>query len=236
MSRTPGAVTIKKKSDEQRKRPSFGFQLRRTNASNLSVIDSKFTRSSIHIMAFLIRFITIATIAISISACASSRSLGDSVSDLTSNAAIKGVLFSDRDHDYSDVDLTVHEGRLLLTGTMNTDEGRAKLIANAWKADGVDLVIDEIFIAQKTSFGQGFEDTRIDQTLRAKLLADRDVTSGDYKIAVSRAIIYLIGSTRTQAELDEALELASSISGVEKIVHYVNVRSPNNSTTILQQN
>jgi len=187
-------------------------------------------------MPFLIRFITIASIAITLAACASSRGLGDSVADLTSNAAIKSVLIADRDHDYSDIDLTVHEGRLLLTGTMNTEEGRAKLIGNAWQAEGVNLVIDEIQIAQKTSFGQGFEDTRIDQTLRAKLLADNDVTSGDYKIGVSRAIIYLIGSTRTQEELDEALRLASSISGVEKIVHYVNVRSPNNTNTHAQQN
>lgn len=187
-------------------------------------------------MAFLTRFITITTIAIALTACASSRGLSDSVADLTSNAAIKGVLIADRDHDYSDVDITVHEGRLLLTGTMNTEEGRAKLIANAWKAEGVDLVIDEIHIAQKTSFGQGFEDTRIDQTLRAKLLADKDVTSGDYKIAVSRAVVYLIGSTRTQEELDEALRLASSISGVEKIVHYINVRTPNNINTNAQQN
>ncbi len=187
-------------------------------------------------MAFPIRFIIAATIALSLAACASSRGLGDSVSDLTANAGIKGVLFSDRNHDYSDIDLTVHEGRLLLTGTMNTEEGRTRLIANAWRADGVDLVIDEIHIAQKTSFGQGFEDTRIDQTLRAKLLADKDVTSGDFKIAVSRAIVYLIGSTRTQAELDEALKLARSISGVEKIVHYVNVRTPNNVTNPSQQN
>ena len=178
-------------------------------------------------MSYPIRIIITAAVAIGLAACASSRGLGDSVTDLTANAEIKGVLFSDRNHDYSDVDLTVYEGRLMLTGAMPTEEGRAKLLANAWKAEGVDQVIDEIKIDEKTSFGQGFEDTRIDQTLRAKLLADADVTSGDYKIAVSNAIIYLIGSTRTQAELDEALRLASTIGGVKKVVHYVNVRMPN---------
>ncbi|MHA7871335.1 MAG: BON domain-containing protein [Hyphococcus sp.] len=170
---------------------------------------------------------------LALGACASSRGLDDSVADLTANAELKGVLFTDRDHDYSDVDITIHEGRLMLTGTMRTEEGHQKLLANAWKADGVDQVIDEILIEEKTSFGQGFEDTRIDQTLRAKLLADNDVTSGDFKIAVSQATVYLIGSTRTQGELDEALRLARSIAGVEKVVHYVNVRMPEPAT--LQQ-
>lgn len=182
------------------------------------------------------RMILAAGAVICLAACASSRSLDDSFTDIAANAELKGVLFSDRAHDYSDVDLTVHEGRLMLTGTMRTDEGHEKLIANSWKAEGVDQVIDEIKIDEKTSFGQGFEDTRIDQTLRAKLLADADVTSGDFKIAVSNAIVYLIGSTRTQAELDEALQLASTINGVEKVVHYVTVRMPSADSQTPQEN
>lgn len=161
-----------------------------------------------------------------LTACASSRALDDSVSDLTANAELKGVLFTDRNHDYSDVDITIHEGRLLLSGTMQSEEGREQLLANAWKADGVERVIDEILIEPKTTFRQGFIDTRIDQTLRARLLADNDVTSGDYKISVSKSVVYLIGSTRTQAELDEALRLAKTTRGVEKVVHYVTVRMP----------
>lgn len=181
------------------------------------------------------RAVLVAGAVLCLAACASSRSLDDSFTDIAANAEMKSVLFSDRSHDYSDVDLTVHEGRLMLTGTMRTDEGHEKLIANAWKADGVEQVIDEIKVDEKTSFGQGFEDTRIDQTLRAKLLADADVTSGDFKIAVSNAIIYLIGSTRTQAELDEALQLASTINGVEKVVHYVTVRMPSATSQPAEQ-
>jgi osmotically-inducible protein OsmY len=161
-----------------------------------------------------------------VSACASSRSLDDSLSDIAGNADLKGVLFTDRSHDYSDVDITLFEGRLMLTGTMRTEKGRDKLIENAWKADGVDQVIDEVFVGDRTSFGQGLADTRIDQTLKAKLLADGDVTSSRYKIAVSGGAIYLIGAARTQAELEEAVRLASTIGGVKKVVSHVAVRQP----------
>jgi len=164
--------------------------------------------------------------AMALAACASSRNLDETFSDMAGNAELKGVLFSDRTYDYGDIDITLFEGRLLLTGTMHSEDGRRKLIENAWKADGVDEVIDEIFVGDDTSFGQGFEDARIDQTLRAKLITDKNASSADYKIAVSNAVVYLIGAARSQEELDRALELARTVGGVEKVVSYVTLRGP----------
>lgn len=174
---------------------------------------------------FAARFILLFLVA-GLSACASSRSLDQSFADLSGNAELKSVLFADRTHDYGDIDITLYEGRLLLTGTMPSEEGRAKLIENAWKADNVKEVIDEVLIAKKTTFGQGFEDTRIDQTLRARLIGDREVSSAEYKIAVSDAVVYLIGAARSADALDEALTLARSVSGVEKVVSHVLLRGP----------
>ncbi len=173
---------------------------------------SSITRAALCAFAFL-----------TLAACASSRNLDQSFSDLGGNAQIKGVLFSDRNHDYSDVDITLFEGRLLLTGSMRSEDGRDKLIANAWKASGVDQVIDEIFIGDKTPFLQGVADARTDQTLRAKLVAADDVVSARYKIAVSGGIIYLIGAAKDQRELDRALEIASATGKAEKVINYVTV-------------
>ncbi len=159
-------------------------------------------------------------------ACASSRSLDDSFSDLAGNADLKGVLFTDRSFDYGDIDITLFEGRLMLTGTMRTEAGRAKLIENAWKADGVEQVIDEILVGDRTSFGQGLADTRIDQTLKAKLIADGDVTSTRYKIAVSGGTVYMIGAARTEGELEKAVSLARTVGGVNKVVSHVVARAP----------
>lgn len=164
--------------------------------------------------------------ALMLAACASSRNLDQTFTDLAGGTELKGVLFADRTHDYGDIDITLYEGRLLLTGTMRSEQGRAKLIENAWKAEGVKEVIDEIVIGDKTSIGQGFADARIDQTLRAKLIADKGTSSADYKIAVSGAVVYLIGAARSQEELDRALELASGVGGVEKVVSHVILRGP----------
>ena len=164
--------------------------------------------------------------ALSLSACASSRNLDDSFADLTGNAALKSVLFEDRSHDYGDVDITLYEGRLMLTGTMPSEAGRTKLIENAWKAENIKEVIDEVFVGDDTSFGQGVEDTRIDNTLRLRLTTAKNVVGSHYKIAVSGAVVYLLGVARDQAELDEAIELARSIAGVEKVVSHVALSAP----------
>ena len=157
-------------------------------------------------------------------ACASSRTLSGSVNDLEANATLKAVLFADRTFDYSDIDLTIYEGRLMLTGTMHSEDGRKKLVENAWKADGVEQVIDEIFVGDDTSIGQGFEDARIDQQLRAKYLSSGNIRSGNYKIAVSGAVVYLLGVARDQDELDAALAAAQTIGGVEAVVSHVTLR------------
>ncbi len=166
---------------------------------------------------------------LAVGACASSRSLDDSFSDIAGNAELKGVLFTDRNHDYGDIDITLFEGRLMLTGTMRTQEGRAKLMENAWKADGVEQVIDEVLIAEKTSFAQGLADTRIDQTLKAKFIADEDVISTRYKVSVSRGAVYLIGAAKTEAEHDMAVSLARTIGGVDNVFSHVVVRAPGNT-------
>jgi len=168
--------------------------------------------------------IAFAGLSLAIAGCASSPNLDESLSDIGANADLKGVLFADRTHDYGDVDITIFEGRLMLTGTMNTEEGRRKLIENAWKANGVDQVIDEILIADGTSIGQGFEDTRIDTTLRARLIADGDVKAGSFKTSVSRGVVYIIGVTPSERQLNAALDIARSIGGVEKVVSHMLVR------------
>ncbi len=158
---------------------------------------------------------------LALSACASSKTIGASVDDFNAANTVRGSLLADRSYDYSDVDITLYEGRLMLTGSMRTEEGRRKLVANAWKADNVRQVIDEIQIAQKTKRGQGLADSRIDQAINTKLLTDRGIASSDYKVAVSNGVVYILGIARDQVELDRALNHARSTSGVRLVRSHV---------------
>ncbi len=159
--------------------------------------------------------------AASAAGCASSRALDKSIADIGANAELKAVLFADRSHDYSDVDITMFEGRLMLSGGMRTEEGRRRLIENAWKANGVDQVIDEIFVGDKTPFAQGVEDGRIDAAMRAKFIKDDVVKSSRIKTSVSGGVVYLLGVAPDQASLDRAVEIARTMSGVSAVVSHI---------------
>jgi osmotically-inducible protein OsmY len=174
----------------------------------------------------MLRIAILALAAATLAACASSRSLSGSLSDISSDAQLKAVLFADRSHDYGDIDLTIYEGTLLLTGTMRSDDGRNAAVANAWKADGVKAVIDEIIVGDKTSIGQGIEDSRIEAALRARLIGDEAVKSGDFKIAVSGGVVYLIGAARDEAQIARATAIAADVSDVVRVVSHVSLRAP----------
>ena len=159
--------------------------------------------------------------AATLGACSTSKTMGNSLDDFSASQTVRTKLFSDRGHDYGDVDITIFEGRLMLTGTMRSEDGRKNLIANGWKAENVSQVIDEIFVGDKTGRGQGLSDVRIDQAIRTKYLTDRGLSSGDYKIAVSGGVVYILGVARDEIALNRALNHARSTSGVKKVVSHV---------------
>jgi len=165
--------------------------------------------------------IALSFLALMAAGCSSSRSFGANIDDFNADTGLKKVLFFDRDYDYSDVDITVFEGRVLLTGTMRSQGGQARLVENAFKAKNVIQVIDETILLPKTPFKQGLVDGRIDQALKARLLTDRGISSRNYKVAVSGSTVYIIGVARDETELTRTLNHAASTSGVQRVISHV---------------
>jgi osmotically-inducible protein OsmY len=163
---------------------------------------------------------------IALSGCATERTLGGTFRGIGSDATLKSKLFADRRHDYSDIDLTLSEGRLLLTGTMRSEEGRAVLVERARVVKGVKEVIDEVIVSDKTSRGQGWDDSEIDRTLKTRWMTARGVDSRNYKVSVSQGVVYVIGRARDDQELQHALAIARDVKGVSRVVSYVNVLFP----------
>ncbi|HBS30512.1 MAG TPA: hypothetical protein DEA40_02015, partial [Parvularcula sp.] len=62
--------------------------------------------------------------------------------------------------------------------------------------------------------------------LRTKLVFEGGVRSGNFKIAVSQGVVYLLGATLSDRSLNEALEIARSTGGVDRVVSHVLVKTP----------
>jgi hypothetical protein len=68
-------------------------------------------------------------------------------------------------------------------------------------------------------------DTVISTRLRTDLVADSQIKSINYTVRTENGVVYVIGSARSQAELNRVTDYARNIPNVRRVVSYVRIRS-----------
>ncbi len=127
-------------------------------------------------------------------------------------------------HDFTmfrKLDLTVNQGRVLITGVVQNPEHRVEAVRLAWQPSGVKTVINEIKVADSDGIVGYAKDSWITTKLRTALLADSEIESINYSIDTVQGTVYLMGFAQDQAELDRAIDISRTISGVKRVVSYV---------------
>src|SRR5436189_191616 len=71
---------------------------------------------------------------------------------------------------------------------------------------------------------QGTKDAWISSRLRTGLVFNASIRSVNYTIETVNKSVYLIGSARSQTELDEATTMARNTPDVKRVVSYVDIR------------
>jgi len=123
-----------------------------------------------------------------------------------------------------DFNITVYEGRTLLTGTSPNPELKAQAKQVASQIPGVVAIYDEIEVAPSEGAWQSVRDTWVSSQIRSNLVFASQVRSVNYTIDTVNGSVYLIGSARTQAELDRVTEAARNVPYVKRVVSYVEIR------------
>src|SRR5262249_33055858 len=118
----------------------------------------------------------------------------------------------------------VVDGRMLLTGRVPTYDDRDLAARIAADVPGVREVANELEVADGKTMNSYLADLRISNELRAKLMTDFKVAWVNYTVQTVAGTIYLMGTAKNQGELDRVTEHARKISGVQKVVSYVEVK------------
>ena len=139
--------------------------------------------------------------------------------------------FKDHHSAYSDINLQVQEGRVLLTGSVEDPELRVKAVRLAWQANGVREVINEIEVRDSESLSDAAQDTWISTRLRTRLIGDAEIQSRNYSIETVNGTVYLIGIAQNQGELDRVVAHARNVSYVKRVVDYVRVKGADGTTS-----
>lgn len=143
------------------------------------------------------------------------------VSDTAIRARINDYWFKYDTEMFSKVQLTVDQGRVLLTGVVQKPEHRVEAVRLAWQAKGVKQVINEIQVGNTRSLGTYTRDKWITGEIRTQMIFTKNIQSINYTIDTIKGVVYLMGVAQDQAELDRVIRLVQKVKGVKQVVSYV---------------
>ena len=149
------------------------------------------------------------------------RGLGGAISDTELRMRINSLWFDKDERMWRKLELQVHKGRALLTGVLDSREMADEAVGLAWKAKGVREVINEIQIGESGGAIGYARDTKISAEIKSRLVLDTKVASLNYSVTTTKGVVYIIGSARSQRELDIVNWYARNVGGVRKVVSYV---------------
>ncbi len=141
--------------------------------------------------------------------------------DATIKANINDLWFKHDVSMFSKLNMTVDQGRVLLTGVVQNPEHRVEAVRLAWQPKGVKQVINEIRVGESGTVGSYAKDEWITAQLRTRMIANADVQSINYSIETVRSSVYLMGVARNQEELNRVIRIAQRIKGVKEVISYV---------------
>lgn len=113
--------------------------------------------------------------------------------------------------------VTSFNRNVLLTGEAFNEESKAKAEALVKNVINVRNVINEMVVAPTSSMTARSNDTYITSKVKARIVADHQFPANYVKVVTERSVVYLMGLV-TKQEAEQAVEIASSTDGVEKVV------------------
>lgn len=155
---------------------------------------------------------------------ASEGGLSGAASDAAIQIKINDLWFRYDIEMFRKLDLTINQGRVLITGLVQNPEHRVEAVRLAWQPEGVKQVINEVRIAESEGIMGFAKDTWITTRLRTAITLDRDILSINYSIDTVQGTVYLMGVAQSRLELNRVVETGRTISGVNQVVSYVKLR------------
>ncbi len=122
------------------------------------------------------------------------------------------------------VNVTSFNRRVLLTGEVTTAQEKATVERLARSQDNVREVVNDLGLGPASSLTNRSKDLVITSRMRAALIDAKDLQLNAFGVTTERGVIYLMGRV-TEREAKRATEIATSISGVAKVVRVFEIIS-----------
>ena len=112
----------------------------------------------------------------------------------------------------------VLDGRIFITGKVDTVEEKLKITKLGWEIKGARSVKNDLKIKEKFSFKRTAKDILITSQLRTAMISNKKIKSANYDIDTYKKIIYVYGISQNEEERGEVINEAKQVLDVEDVV------------------
>ena len=112
----------------------------------------------------------------------------------------------------------VLDGRIFITGKVDTVEEKLKITKLGWEIKGARSVKNDLKIKENFNFKQAAKDVLITSQLRTAMIANKKIKSANYDIDTYKKIIYVYGISQNEEERAEVINEAKKVLDVEDVI------------------
>lgn len=159
------------------------------------------------------------------SAAAEERGITGVVADLTISTTINKLWLEHDSNLIAQLDATVKEGRVLLTGIVPTQKKRVDAVRLVWRARGVKLVINEIQVSNAGGIATYARDSWITTQLVSRLSLDLHIKNINYSIETVNSTVYVMGIAQDEAERERVANHARQVRYVRRVVNHARLKN-----------
>jgi osmotically-inducible protein OsmY len=152
------------------------------------------------------------------------KGVSGTISDTQINTVIGARLHNKSSKAFTQIDVDVQSGEVLLTGSVDDASFGVDAEQIAWKADGVKAVYNHVQNSSDASLLDYTKDTWITTKIKSKLLTEDNVKSLNYFVKTVGQTVYLMGVAQNDDEMKVIHDVAQNTSGVKKVISYVTLK------------
>ena len=155
------------------------------------------------------------------------RTLGTQIDDSIMDKSLDARLVAMNKNYLLNVKTKVLDGRIFLTGKIDTPEEKLQITKLAWETKGARSVKNDLKIKEEFNFQQSAKDILITSQLRSAMIFNKKIKAVNYNIDTYKKVIYVYGIAQSEDEKDEIVKEAKEILDVKDVitVSYTHLRA-----------
>ncbi len=146
------------------------------------------------------------------------RTLGTQIDDSIMQKSVTARILAKDKKYFLSIKSKVIDGRIFLTGKVNSPEEKLQITKIAWETKGTRSVRNDIKVKEEFNFEQSAKDILITTQLRTALIVNKNIKATNYQIDTYKKKIYIYGIALTSEEKDLVISEAKEILDVENVI------------------